>query len=582
MPESPPRYNGKVIGLAPLLLPFVQKDPRLEAKVDARAKIVPVAEAVATLGRAAHLGLTTAPAVRDLKATLFVADTPVGLVMDRMADALRLKWTREGDGYRLGIDPQAQAREEAYLNARRALARADLDAKIRNLTAVADVPYKDINDELRTAGAVGSGEPGYEAARERQRALYQYGNLDGWTQGTVLKGLGPAGLQRLLNGEAVGGSTAAGAGSVALPAGIGGYPSQPGGLVMNKSARTDAFLQVDPETWTMDFRIDRAFEGGGSSMTRSNARGDEAFEGRLMDSPLGKELALWDPEKLDGPVAALPCDPKTPQKPSEWWSGRSSDADALEWLHDASGVPIVAMADRSVHAISNLAFAGTVGGYVKRWNATSGWPLFRAAGGVLMYRPGGFWSRRRMEIAEPVLRTLEAKPTPSIDDYAAFVAKVGDRQAALAGDVDRTVLRVCPYPLADGVPPLRLWATLARVQRDALRAGGSVSYGDLSPAGQAAFAVAARGVLAGGWHEGAMATLFAGGRVGEAPWAIFGRTKDVKATGRSRPRPRDERDHPWSPADNEPPAAAIELGLGTAPADAVRYTLSLAGLPKTR
>ncbi len=567
-----------------LILLAQGEDPALAVKVDVRVKIAPIDEAVAELGRAAHLSLQTSPAIRDLKATILVDKVPVGRVMTRLADVLRLKWKKEEGGYRLVNDPDAAAREAAYLKAEADSQRNEIERRLKNMAAVGRIPFGSIEEKTELArqdlAKMKTGDPRFQAASDWLGTLDSAENLEFWLQGKLLSKLTPSAWDRLMNGEPMSASTKPTGSGIALPADAVNYPLWRGdeGQGM-KRTRMDIFLRVDPENWNLQTRTDQAGESGDVN-GMSRAAGNEGPGGlnwALDEMAFPKELDAWGQEEFKDPVAQIKTNPNTPEKESAWWSDYRSSADQLEWLHDATGVPIVAMACRIPNRRSALTFDGTVAQYIKAWRGDG---AFRIEDGFLMHRPEAFWYVRRHEIPETILRELEAKPAPTIDDYADFVSQVTDRQAATASETSSYLLRVSPYPLADGVTALRLWGSLSKPQRQILRGGAPIPHAALGGPARAAFARAVTDVFDGAWHVGPMAARFTGaGLTSFAGWGILVNTQGVHASGRSRPGPLDSREANYK---EEPESAGMSLMLGLSKDDAVRYTLPLAGLPKKR
>ena len=579
--------------MALLLLALVsQGDPRLAAKVDVRLKIAPIEEAVAALGKAAGITLTTASAIRDLKVTILVDGTAVGRVMNRVADAMRLQWQPEGDGYRLVSDAAAASREAAFLRAQAEARRRAMETTLRTQAEAAEVSFQEAPEAYRSAQkaayAMKPGDPKREAAMRRANALGGMMSRDNWLQGRLLRGLGKEGWRRLLAGETLGASTSPGNGGVALPAAALSLPQWQGANgeapEASRQGRIDLFLRADPETGEIASRSDQTGADGNSrSMSRGSTGEAHGDETALDESPFRREVSAWDEETPKDPALALRCDPRTPERPSVWWTGYLSVADRLEWLHESSGVPVVAMAFRQPSRRSSLRFDGTVGEWIKAARGQSDGGAFRVVDGFLMARPYEFWKRRRTEPPEAAVRRLEAKESPTLDDYAEFVARVSNRQATTAQSTGDFLMRVSPYALSDGLPALRVWAALAPAQRAALRGGGAVAYRVLSGAGQAAYAAAVGDVFGGGWHDGPMAARFSGAApVSFEGWGILAKTERVQAVGRSRPDPLDRTYSGIYQPNMEPASPGIELMLGPSREDSVRYTLPLAGLPIKR
>lgn len=560
-------------------------DPALAVKVDVRVKIAPIDEAVAELGRAAHLSLQTSPAIRDLKATILVDKIPVGRVMARLAEVLRLQWKKETVGYRLVNDPDAASREAAYMKAEADGQRREIELRLKTMAAVGRIPFGLIEEKTALAREAAakfktSDEPGFKEASELLGALNSAQNLDYWLQAKLLSKLSPDGWQRMMNGEPMSASTRPTGAGIALPQEAVNYPQWRGdeGQGM-KRTRMDVFLRLDTDTWDLQTRSDQAGETGevnGISRSGTN-NGPGGMDWTLHEMAFPKELEAWSQTEFKDPAAQIRTDPKTPERESEWWSDYRSSADQLEWLHDATGVPIVAMACRVPNRRSSLVFDGTVAQYIKAWRGDG---AFRMEDGFLMHRPAAFWYVRRHEIPEAILRGLEAKSAPTIDDYADFVFRVTDRQAALASDSFSYLLRVSPYPLADGVTALRLWGALSKPQHQILLNGAPIPYAALGGPARAAFARAVTDVFDGAWHVGPMATRFTGAGLNSfAGWGILAETKGVRAASRSRPRPLDGGEASYQ---QEPEAAGMSFLLGLSKGDAVRYTLPMAGLPKKR
>ena len=571
---------------------LAQGDPRLVAKVDLRLKIAPLDEAVVALGKAAGVTLTTAAAVRDMKITILVDGTATGRVMSRIADVMRLQWERQGDGYRLANDPAAASREAAFLSLQTEARRKAMEGKLREQAEAAAIPFLNIPEAYaeaqRAVQTLKPGEPKRDEAMGRMNALSGMMLRENWLQGQFLRRLGPAGWKRLLSGEPMAASTAPGTGGVALPVAALNYPQWQGpngeGDERTRLGRIDLFVRADPETGELSFRSDQVGADGNSRGTSSGSNGfGFGNDPATFETHFWKESMAWGQQKTDDPALALRCDPKTPERPSVWWTGYYSESDRLEWLHESSGIPIVAMATRQPTRRSSLRFDGTVGDWLKDARKGYSGTTYRLADGFLMTRPYEFWNRRRQEPPEAVLRRLEAKEPPTIDDYAEFAARITNRQARLVTSTYGFLTRVSPYALSDGLPALRVWATLAPAQRAALRGGGAVPYRALSAAGRAAFGVATGDVFGGGWLEGPMAARFTGNApVSFGDWGIIGQARDVSAVGRGRPEPLD-RDYSKPYAyQQEPNAPGIRLLFGPSREDAVSYTLPLLGLPKQR
>jgi hypothetical protein len=85
--------------------------------------------------------METSPAVRGAKTTILVKGLPLGRVMVRVANVMRLRWSREGDAYRLVADPADAAREGAFMKSDAETRRKALERELREKAARPRLPF---------------------------------------------------------------------------------------------------------------------------------------------------------------------------------------------------------------------------------------------------------------------------------------------------------------------------------------------------------------------------------------------------------------------------------------------------------
>ena len=539
--------------------PALETDRLLRAEASVHLKIVPLAEAVAALGNAAHVTLETSPSIRELKTTVLVRDIPVGRTMARLADVMRCRWQKEGETYRLVQDTDASARQKTYLKAEATAAKASLEGMLAAWAELGERPYAEVNAERIAQEKRLEENPRDAAARQRVQ------DLSYWAVGRVLGAMGAADRQRLVRGEVVVASTQAAPGVVVVKSLTDAFQKDE----TQGSDRVDVFLRLDPSSMTLQTRLDPST---GTGLLTSESFTGSQDDSELAGSALGKELTAWNEPEIKAPEARRRCAPNTLERPSVWWSNARTASDRLEWLHESTGLPIIAMASRAAYDPAPLRFDGTVAQYLAAWRRDRK-DLFHLVNGILMMRPYLFWSLARREAPETALRVWESTPEPLLDAYAALATRLADDQAeSLRWGF--SVARVDPSPLRN-VRVLRLWDALGKAQRKALLHEEKVPFRALSPTAQRLFG-SVIDPFGGASLKGSMAALLGGGI--ESPfalWGLKGKTKDVRILP-----PNVKTNEVNESGGQNLLIDAVELLLGLSEEDSIRWVLPLRGAKK--
>ncbi len=114
----------------------ISADSRLRSPINLDESLVPLSRFVDEASAATGLTFTASKAVRNLKVDAFVDNMPVGKTLEKVAQALDLKWTRTGTGYELDEDPSKAALAQAYMQAENELAGKKL---LHNIAVYVDI-----------------------------------------------------------------------------------------------------------------------------------------------------------------------------------------------------------------------------------------------------------------------------------------------------------------------------------------------------------------------------------------------------------------------------------------------------------
>ena len=517
-----------------VLLPFVV-DP---GPVDLRLKIVPLGEAVAALAGLGDLHLAVDPKVADRTITLLLRRADAREAMARIADVMRLRWEADGRTLRLTTDPAIEAATRAQTEAERAEGQREAEASLRGWAA--ETPA----DPTRVARSLRGGMDVLTARRlgdagfaEAVRAFRQASREASWA-GLGLRTLDAEGWRRLLAGDV-------------LRFGTGDQPEArrlPDAALSHTPFLGEDLSRVFRITGTLGFRAESGALRVGTRVYFLDSHGrppkdDSAGGGGktftmtpdpLLDpprTPFAAETAAWSQGAPTGAGAAIRTRSDTPERPLDWaFQAPSlsaprltyplSASDRLEWLHDATGVDVVAQADRRAALVGTRRFDGTIAEFVRKWRrdeSPGATDAFRLVGRTLMFRPAASGTRME-EPSESVLRDFERKP-PVLEDWADLAARLTEAQARDLAE-GRMLLRRAATPLWQA-GRLRFWSVLTLAQRTRARGPGLVAE-DLAPSQRRAYVDLAISEEAMGFLPSETVRRIAAGRPEDVGFALSG------------------------------------------------------------
>lgn len=479
--------------LLPVLASGQADDPRLAAKVTLRYRYVSLEDLGKYVAQATNLKVTVDRKIADRKATIFCKDQPLGTVLAKVGETLFLQWEKDGDGYRLRLDPEVE-KEERLIEAKETdLVRNALRDYFADAADLAkDSPEEIAQEAEKLKRRVDElGKDGSAASREeRQKTLLRYNRLarvaqdrSTWDRGYIARQISPTHIESLLNGETIFAFCKPRPGALRGPADA---PAHVTSVSVGEGQPPFQdmmwMIRFDPEDGMLRFPhrplglVDRAV----AVLAAQDLGNSPAVLGGLSETGLVKRLLAW--EKVKDPAvmsAPLSQEAKLPDggSPRVW-----TLADNLQWLHDKTGLPIVADGFRVFASLDRPADGKTVAEWLANFNQMKiaegqwRWPpaRVRSEGGWLEMRHRRYWRMVRREIPERILLPMESKANLTLDDYANFAATLSPAQEGALRGKD-VIVRFSLLPLERNVSVLKLWRSLSSGNRS-LASGQGLPY----------------------------------------------------------------------------------------------------------
>jgi len=441
----------------------IAKDPRLQKPVTIRLKIAQLPDALKQISKLTGVKLECMSLISDLKVTVLVSDMPSGLVLDKIANVLGCRWTADGDLFRLGMDSDERSRRDKYVEAENDAAQKEIEKELNQVALASTMDPLAAGQELQEQMAALKGDPSGKVKYDPDRVslLKKVGATD-IAFGQFLTNLNAAKVSAFWKGSVVVGPSPLGRPDPAPVDATATSDQVPPQRTRPRRvpAPVPVFVQYDP----LLYQVHISQRGATRVFAKRAAHLVTEFAptGQLATLPFGKEVLSWDQGvPTDGDLAKQTMDPATIESKNANY--KFSTADLLEQVFDTSGVQIVADAFRTPVTMQN---AGHVGGSVGAWFAAfklQSHVFTRFEDGVVLVRHGGFWRLRKFETPEELLAPLEKKASgtgPSLDDYAAFAAKLSPEQAEPFLVHGESVTKFDPKPIETCLPALQFYASL--------------------------------------------------------------------------------------------------------------------------
>lgn len=463
----------------------VEKEARLQKPITAHLKLVSLPAALKELSKESGVPLESANSMAKLKVTVLVKEVSAGLTLARLADLFHAEWKASGDGYRISVPNEWTSREASYVTLEDKERRKDAEATIRGLMDGASIPYASIADEIQSGRA--KGEHLQNLKRSQSAGQYLLGSMFNRLSSAEWKEFWQGRTMRMAdflpdappksNGDPKARQQGVRTGIIMRddpPPGQKPTETKPAGTKVRVSAT------FDPITGRL-----RTNEDAGASVVRMDALITKPFpDGDLAKTPFGREVLAWmriedDNEALKASLSGVP-------PAGEYFRDQSSMADLLAWLHDKTGVPVVADAFRT--PMRSMSAAPNIATWLRNLVSSNG-AFVRTTNGFVMVRHGAFWRLREWEIPEERFAAIEKSKTPTLDAYADFAGSLSLTQAA-PFRFNAVLTRFDPTPLRNAMTPLRFYSTLSAAERKAAISGSRLPFARLSGASREQFLMA--------------------------------------------------------------------------------------------
>ena len=473
----------------------LQADSRLQVKISMRLKIVSLSAFAQQLQSQTKAPCSVANPIADRKITAIFHDRPACEVMVAVENAMFMQWVRVGDGYRLTLPAVVNHEEQAQVAAEAEEIRARLIDQLKDEASPPETPQEEIDmrrKEIRAQIKALSTDPRPEA-RTKLADLYseESGFYEPYVAG-MAKALLPdlaGNIDRLLEGKTLFASTLSMPFVTALAPAFQEHvnASDP------DAASVMEMIRYDPDLHSIERKIltvKRSPPGLVFTTTMCPAYAPPA---EVKSSKLIARLARWS-GSVDEVCAGkgLSGNPPAETKPGYVATDRGPGltlADHLELISDQSDTPVIADAFRVFCSDPHFGKSKTIKDYMawlKGSVHSAGSPLPPVVGywttknGWLLVRHQAYWRRLAYEIPESVLQPMEAvaqgRNFPSTDEYAAFAGALTFEQSQMlrpfSAECSDIAVRFRILPVVDGLPSLKLWASLTEEQRAAARGDG--------------------------------------------------------------------------------------------------------------
>ena len=437
-------------------------DARLTKMANFDASLVPIQRFMKEASEKAGIPLRAVPAVYDLKIDAYVDNQQIGVTLAKLAEVLDLQWEPEGNGYKLVVDVTKSNREKAYMAEEDRLALRFVDKeiaiyrlmdsliprsaeawpdqeKVKNrfadwipkrdqaLKAILDSADKKLTEDERISmdiqfealNRIAAGFPNLQLAR--LFAKMNSKEIDAFRAGTpFIASNYPNSRFNFSQGD------------------VKPFVRFTGSDGKRIETKAVVLTRLNPVSKRFGYK--ELTYGEGSIGLSGEAASQYPFDGAspyLAKLAFAVDLKAWNQFENLEDLYKEPMDINAEQSkawPSPWYSHRFRLGDHLRWFHRATGVPVIAPANRTTHPFVRLIRpANSRGAYLK--------PLLAACGGFahksdqfLLVRDGLYWRKRAHEIPEDAYAGMENLPKGrklTLMDYAVFSTKITRTQAAL-------------------------------------------------------------------------------------------------------------------------------------------------------
>ncbi|MEI7984312.1 MAG: hypothetical protein WCI55_01690 [Armatimonadota bacterium] len=512
-----------LLGLALALQSGVLSDARLTKPTDFDVSLRQITDFCAEVSSSSGVKFSVAKDIQDLKVDVFVNKRPLGETLDKVAKVLDAQWMPFEKGYRLERDIPTANREKNFVKAAEDLQLSDLKLKLWACQYVASkLPYnnepgptrpifvepsvrdkitKEWDDELRAAEQAHDETRIVEGIRRRDALSF---GLRSYSLGRVLLQLNKEDVDRFWKGAAFAASTIP---EVKLRL----YQSDflqsiqtkrtgPEGknVPIEYEHRRFTFFRFNPSNGK--FRANELsfyFEPSNPALSVGGSQSGGMFSGTksyLNVDPSLKKMAFYTQlqpwmKPYETPLKfPQTIEQNTPVWDSPWAGKQFRLGDHLRWLHQATSIPIVAQADRSIlnafvpgNGVAPLNNGEKLASQAVGKLMGDSQCLAKEDNGYLLARNFAYWSRRKSETPEATWSKVEPRETGQLPtlDQALFVARAFREDQLAIGETNYPATRAKLPKVTECLDSLKLFAMLSPRQREIAARDEGLGFSDL-------------------------------------------------------------------------------------------------------
>lgn len=518
-----------ILNLIPLLLlvPFqqIQSDVRLSKSADFDAPLIPIKKFMELASEKSDVPISVSQNMSYLKLDVFVTDKPISETLENVARTLDAEWTRGRDGWTLAWDKKKRREEEDYLKKEEELAFQKANREIEILRRMGEIIPP--SDELRVprsaldyisknetnAGILSVGGEDYRpfeylvpellrAERSLQGAktsnkdqttidrleveVQAYRNLvrsiPKLTLARLISQLTENDLKSFRSGIPFAISNLSGS-RFQMSTGdrVNSMVSYRNGKVLSPSVL--GLARIVPDTFDLSY-VEYSYAEGSSGIATGSID-DYPFStvpDDLQSHPFVQRLKTFDQSRDLAKLFPqhLLLKPGLGWKP-EFFVRAYRFGDHLRWFHRASGIPVVAIADRVASKTFRLENPSpTVSEYANIALRPDG-AYLRKEGDFLLAKSGVFWRKTRNEIPESLYATIEGlKRKPSLAEYGRFSTQISETQGRMLSNYSGFLSKVSTRLFNQSFNALKLYGMFTASQISQCEKGVGIVFENMS------------------------------------------------------------------------------------------------------
>ncbi len=497
--------------------------PRLQAEQSFDVQITQLPALLDTLSKSTGIEIRAVKPLYNLKLDIYTGKIKVGTVLAKIAETLNAEWEQTSTGFVLTQQPKTQNDERNYLQAEIDYARQNADFEIAvckriaqivppttdqrmdpkmlaawkeaKITGIGSGGDKNFFEEYKAASQNAKGELDQAIAQKKSPEELRPLRIEAEALSRIAAGSPPLIKSRLLSnltakeletyrsGLPFACSTE-GSGKSKIYAGdiVGGFIAFKNGEP--SPCKAFGLTQIIPETFELAY-VEYAYGDGATGISGGAGRTSpvNGIPELLETHPFIQTLRGWEQNaQLQPSFPQLIDSTKAQSTPSPYFVKGFRFGDHLRWLHQATGLPVVAIANRKMHKWAKLERQfRTAGDYLTAFQKAGG-GFFRKSGDFVLGRTGSYWRDRQTELPESWYAPLEAQPKLNYRAYCRAALPLTRIQSMLLSSREGFLTKFDPTPFQGSILALKLIGGLSDTQvNQALKPEG-LSITDMSSA----------------------------------------------------------------------------------------------------